>query len=123
EALRLAGAINFVNALPQGIKTDIGTMGAKLSGGQRQRLSLARALVHKPRLLILDEVTSALDEATEAEICKNIAELLGKLTIIAITHRPAWTKVASKVYSINPGSASENNSVFRPTDLLEHQAT
>lgn len=123
EALRLAGAINFVNALPQGIKTDIGTMGAKLSGGQRQRLSLARALVHKPRLLILDEVTSALDEATEAEICKNIAELLGKLTIIAITHRPAWTKVASKVYSINPVAASENNNVFRPTDLLEQQVT
>lgn len=107
EALRLAGAAEFIAALPQGVHTNIGTMGAKLSGGQRQRLSLARALVNKPKLLLLDEVTSALDEATEAEICRNIQELQGKLTIIAITHRPAWTKVATKVYAVAEGKAKE----------------
>lgn len=109
EALTLAGAMGFVKELPKGIHADIGTMGAKLSGGQRQRLSLARALVHKPKLLLLDEVTSALDEKTEAEICANIQQLLGRLTIVAITHRPAWTKVATKVYSIDGGVAIEQN--------------
>ncbi len=107
DALRMAGAWDFVSALPDGVDSDIGTMGAKLSGGQRQRLSLARALVHKPKLLLLDEVTSALDHKTEMEICKNIRGLLGKLTIVAITHRPAWTSVATKVYSVDGGLARE----------------
>ncbi len=103
EALRLAGALGFVEALADGIDTDIGTMGAKLSGGQRQRISLARALVLKPTLLLLDEVTSALDEATEAEICENIMELSGKFTIIAITHKPAWTRIAERIYRVSDG--------------------
>ena len=103
----MAGAAEFIAALPKGVHTNIGTMGAKLSGGQRQRLSLARALVNKPKLLLLDEVTSALDEATEAEICANIQELEGQLTIIAITHRPAWTKVATKIYAVADGKAKE----------------
>ena len=103
EALRLAGAMGFVEALPDGIHTDIGTMGAKLSGGQRQRISLARALVLKPKLLLLDEVTSALDDATEAEICENIMELSGKFTIIAITHKPAWTRIAKRLYRVLDG--------------------
>ena len=103
EALRLAGAMGFVEALPDGIHTDIGTMGAKLSGGQRQRISLARALVLRPKLLLLDEVTSALDDATEAEICENIMELSGKFTIIAITHKPAWTRIAQRLYRVLDG--------------------
>jgi ATP-binding cassette subfamily C protein len=110
EALRMAGAADFINALPDGIKSDIGTMGARLSGGQRQRLSLARALVHKPQLLLLDEVTSALDAVTEAEICRNIQQLLGQLTIIAITHRPAWVGVATKVYNVAGGNVVEEGS-------------
>jgi ATP-binding cassette, subfamily C, bacterial len=110
DALQLAGANEFINALPKGMYTDIGTMGARLSGGQRQRLSLARALVHKPKLLLLDEVTSALDEVTEAEICKNIQALLGKLTIIAVTHRPAWTRVATKIFTVSEGRVVETKS-------------
>jgi ATP-binding cassette subfamily C protein len=90
EAVRLAGVDDFLAGLPHGLDTDVGELGGKLSGGQRQRISLARALVRKPDLLILDEVTSALDPTTEAGIVANIAALRGRYTIIAITHRPAW---------------------------------
>jgi ATP-binding cassette, subfamily C, bacterial len=113
EALRLAGANGFVEALPNGIDADIGTMGAKLSGGQRQRISLARALVLKPKLLLLDEVTSALDEATETEICDNILELSGKFTIIAITHKPAWSRIAKRIYRVSEGTVER-------VEMLEH---
>lgn len=103
SALRAAGAEDFIQELPQKLETHIGNMGSKLSGGQRQRLSLARALVRQPTLLVLDEVTSALDEHTEAAICRNIAGLGSKYTIVAITHRPAWTKIASRLYEVQDG--------------------
>jgi ATP-binding cassette subfamily C protein len=60
----------------------------------------------KPKLLILDEVTSALDPATEAEICENVRALDGALTILAITHRPAWLEVADRVYDVAPNGVS-----------------
>jgi len=104
-ALRSSGAHQFIEKLPGKLDANIGNMGSKLSGGQRQRLSLARALVRKPKLLILDEVTSALDEKSEAEICKNITGLGGQYTIVAITHRPAWKEIASVLYSVSEGSA------------------
>jgi ATP-binding cassette, subfamily C, bacterial len=109
EAVRasadLAGVSAFLHLLPNGLETDVGEFGGKLSGGQRQRISLARALVHSPKLLILDEVTSALDPETESAIVTNIAELRGRYTIIAITHRPAWTHIADRLYTLNDGKA------------------
>ncbi|WP_108880728.1 ATP-binding cassette domain-containing protein [Anderseniella sp. Alg231-50] len=105
QALKAAGADGFIGELPKQLDTEVGNMGARLSGGQRQRLSLARALASKPKLLILDEVTSALDEETEAEICRNITGLGGDYTIVAITHRPAWKEIASKLYLVKEGHA------------------
>lgn len=105
-ALTQAGAADFISTLPQGLDTDVGEMGGKLSGGQRQRISLARALVTKPTMLILDEVTSALDPVTEAEIVANIARLRGAYTIIAITHRPAWTRIADRLYNVAHGKVT-----------------
>jgi ATP-binding cassette, subfamily C, bacterial len=102
-ALKLAGAHDFADNLD----LDVGEMGGKLSGGQRQRISLARALVKKPKILILDEVTSALDPKTEAEIVSNIQNLKGNFTIIAITHRPAWTAIADKLYQVEAGHITE----------------
>ena len=106
QALVQAGASGFIDSLPAGLDTDVGEMGGKLSGGQRQRISLARALVHRPAVLILDEVTSALDPATEAEIVDNIAGLRGSYTIIAITHRPAWTRIADRLYTVSGGKVT-----------------
>jgi ATP-binding cassette, subfamily C, bacterial len=103
-ALVKAGAKSFINAMPEGIDTDVGEMGSKLSGGQRQRISLARALVKNPKILILDEVTSALDPETEREIVQNISALQNEYTIIAITHRPAWTSIADRLYNVQNGT-------------------
>jgi ATP-binding cassette subfamily C protein len=105
DALKTAGAWEFVAALPDGLMTSAGERGAQLSGGQRQRIALARALVTQPRLLVCDEVTSALDPKSEADICQNVRRLDGQLTILAITHRPAWVDVADRVYEIGPGGA------------------
>ena len=107
EALRLADAEDFVNSLPDGLDSNAGEMGGRLSGGQRQRIALARALVGRPKLLILDEVTSALDPETEASICRNALGLAGEFTIIAITHRPAWSKIADRLYKVENGAALE----------------
>jgi ATP-binding cassette subfamily C protein len=104
EALEAAGAAAFVASLKDGLATTVGERGMQLSGGQRQRIALARALMIKPRLLILDEVTSALDPATEAEICTKVRTLDGAMTILAITHRPAWVEVADRVYEVAPDS-------------------
>ena len=106
-ALKRAGASDFIANLPDGLNTDVGEMGGKLSGGQKQRISLARALVKNPKLIILDEVTSALDPTTEAEIVRNILELRGTYTIVAITHRPAWTAIADKLYKVENGKITE----------------
>lgn len=102
-ALAAAGATDFVAELAEGTATIVGERGARLSGGQRQRIALARALVRRPRLLILDEVTSALDPATEDAIVANIRELAGRLTVLVITHQPAWTAPADRVYRLADG--------------------
>jgi len=103
-ALRTADAWAFVTQLPQGLDTVIGERGAKLSGGQRQRIAIARALVRQPRLLILDEVTTALDPETEAAICDTLAKLRGAVTVVAISHQPAITHVADAVFRLDGGS-------------------
>ncbi len=103
RALGLAGAVDFVRANPEGLDSIVGEKGAKLSGGQRQRIALARAIAAEPQLLILDEVTSALDPATEADICRRIKSLAGDTTILAISHRDAWQAIADEVYVLEQG--------------------
>jgi ATP-binding cassette subfamily C protein len=103
RALAIAEAQDFVRQLPEGLETVVGERGAALSGGQRQRLALARALVRRPRLLVLDEVTSALDAGTEKRICDNLVAMPDRPTILAVTHRPAWLAIADRIVEIGEG--------------------
>jgi len=105
--LRLAGADGFVGEMPEGLMTNVGEKGAKLSGGQRQRIALARALVKRPRLLILDEVTSALDPKTGAAIAAELARSAKDVAVLSITHRPEMLAVADRVYEVNAGRVRE----------------
>ncbi len=105
EAALATAAAHFLVRLPDGLETVVGERGGQLSGGQRQRIALARALVHQPALLILDEATSGLDPETEDEVCDTIRRLTREcgLTVVAITHRPAWLRVADQAYRLEEG--------------------
>ena len=103
RALRLAGAWEFVQSHPDGLDHLIGERGGQLSGGQRQRIAIARALVGRPTLLILDEVTAALDPETEQAICETLRSLAGEVTILSISHQPAMQAAADIAYVLENG--------------------
>jgi ATP-binding cassette subfamily C protein len=105
-ALRAAGAWSFVADLPEGVETVVGERGARFSGGQRQRIMIARALAHRPRLLILDEATASLDPPTEAAVCETLAGLRGEVTILAISHQRALVDAADRVYRLEQGAVT-----------------
>jgi ATP-binding cassette subfamily C protein len=103
ESLRQAAADEFVGHLPDGIDTVIGERGVRLSGGEKQRLSLARALLRKPSLLILDEATNALDSENEQRIYDAINSLHGEMTIVVITHRLTTIRAADLIHVLDRG--------------------
>jgi len=107
EAAKVAKAHEFICRLPEGYETVIGDQGLKLSGGQRQRLSLARALLKNPPILILDEATSMFDPAAEAAFLKDCRELFAQRTVILITHRPASLAIADRVLLMENGKLAE----------------
>src|SRR5207249_12262112 len=88
EVCAMAQIVDFIELeLRDGFQTTVGERGVRLSGGERQRLGLARALYHRPSLLVLDEATSALDIATEAKLLEALRVLAGKLTMVVAAHR------------------------------------
>jgi ATP-binding cassette, subfamily B, bacterial len=103
RAARLAGAHEFVSALPQGYATLIGERGYSLSGGQRQRIAIARAILADPRVLILDDATSAVDPTKEHEIRDALTEVMQGRTTIVIAHRPATIALADRVVLVDGG--------------------
>lgn len=106
-ALGAANALDFVDALPEGLQTRVGEGGSRLSGGQRQRLAIARALVHEPRLLILDEATSHLDPEAQAAVIEAVKRLKGSLTILAVAHQDLLIQAADRIYRLADAQVSE----------------
>jgi len=100
-----AAAADFVRNLPNGLGTIVGDHGSRLSGGERQRIALARALLGSPRLLVLDEATSSLDAETEEIVTRALIQLKGRITIVAISHRPALVREADFVINLGNGRA------------------
>jgi ABC-type multidrug transport system fused ATPase/permease subunit len=119
EALRTAQADGFVAALPQGMDTRLGERGTSLSGGQRQRLSLARALVRRPRLLIMDDATSAVDPEVEARILAAMRSTGGDATVVVVAYRKATIALADEVVYLKGGKVEDQGT---HTDLLARSA-
>jgi ATP-binding cassette subfamily B protein len=120
SAATAAGAHQFIVDLPAGYETRVGEQGFSLSGGQRQRLALARALLGKPRILILDDPLSSVDVRTEAEIEANLAALLGTRTTILIAHRASTVAMSDRVVLIDEGCVVASGS---HVDLLASNDT
>lgn len=116
EACRLAQIHDTIMALPQGYDTECGPRASQLSGGQRQRLSIARALVRKPRLLLLDESTSALDAESERALQASLEIVARDVTVIAITHRLHTVQKADVIYVVEGGRIVDKG---RHGDLME----
>jgi ATP-binding cassette, subfamily B, bacterial len=103
EALELANATRFVEALPEGLDTPLGERGATLSGGQQQRLALARALVRRPRLLILDDATSAVDPTVEVAILRGLRRAALPSTVVVVAYRRSSIVLADEVVFVEDG--------------------
>lgn len=117
RALRAAGAAQFVAALPEGIQTSVGERGSRLSGGQRQRIAIARALIRRPTLLILDEVTSALDPETGRAILSQLEGLKGSVTMLFISHQDDVQRCADRTFFIKDRVVETYDSVNKTFPL------
>ena len=108
EAAIVAEAHEFISELPQGYDTIVGERGQKLSGGQRQRLSIARAVLKDPPILILDEATSSVDNETEAAIQRSLERIVVGRTTIVIAHRLSTVRNADMIYVLQEGRLLES---------------
>lgn len=122
QAVQLARLDEFVSSLPAGVDTLIGERGVRMSGGERQRVAIARALYRRPSVIVFDEGTSALDNATEAELMAALDQLRGEHTILLIAHRLSTVKHCDRVVYVEDGriaglgtyaALTETNAAFR----------
>jgi len=120
EALKIANAYEFVMNLPNGIETNIGDAGNKLSGGQKQRLSIARAVLKNPPIMILDEATSALDTESEKFVQIALENMMQNRTSIVIAHRLSTIQKADNIIVMKKGEIVEQGT---HTELLALNGT
>jgi len=120
KALKIANAFEFVNSLPKGIETNIGDSGNKLSGGQKQRLSIARAVLKNPPIMILDEATSALDTESERLVQKALENMMKNRTSVVIAHRLSTIQNADKIIVLQKGEIVEQG---KHDDLIQKHGT
>jgi ATP-binding cassette subfamily B protein len=123
EVIRCVGLADFLAILPEGLRQSVGPGGCQLSGGQRQRLAIARALLQRPQVLILDEATSCLDPASEVFVLQNLRRYLRNLTLIAVMHRFSTVVAFDRIVVLSGGrivqDRSVDESVGRTQRLLE----
>ena len=103
EAMKSAQLEEFVASLPEGLDTVVGERGVRLSGGQRQRIGIARALYHRPSVLVLDEATSSLDTETEKGVMQAVQALQGDKTVIIVAHRLSTVEYCDRLYRLDAG--------------------
>lgn len=121
-AIEISQLKGEIETFPEGIYTRIGTRGVSISGGQKQRLALARALVGKPKILILDDCTSALDSNTENALWERLAEVMPGMNIILITHRPDVLESADNIIVLESGRKIESGTHFELMNKNGHYA-
>ncbi len=103
NACKKAEILDFINTVPNGFDTNVGERGVQLSGGQKQRLGLARVLLRKPNLIILDEPSSALNVITEEKLFKTLYDQLDKETLIIVAHRLSTIKHVDRIFVFQEG--------------------
>jgi len=111
----MANIYDFIETLPEKLSTQVGERGVKLSAGQRQRIILARVLARSPKILILDEATSSLDNESEVQVQNAIKNLKGKITVLAIAHRLATVMNSDTLLALENGKIIEQG---EPENLL-----
>ena len=118
NAVNLANLGEFVDALPNGFKTRIGSSGMNISGGQRQRVFIARAVYKDPKILFFDEATSSLDANNESLIMKNLESFYRHRTVVIVAHRLSTVKNADQIVVLDKGKIVE---IGKHTDLVNNR--